>query len=363
MVGAGVFRKHNCRVTEFSVCGMRALAIENECLRVTLLLDKGADIIEFRDKRTDVDVMWAAPAGLRAPLSAMPTAYNPDGNYLDFYEGGWQTLFPTIGDPAEINGAKLGIHGEACLLPWDWRLIEETDERASVELSCRMLRTPFLMTKTLTLRRGKRALWIDEVAENVGGVKLPLMWGHHPALGGPFIDGELLIDVPARRGTTFPRSFHPDFPASKPFDWPKITDTLDVSRLPAIEGKWAGLCNATDLGEGWYAVTNPKLGLGFALAFDRAMFPNVWLWMVYEGMDHYPWYGQARCVALEPYSSVPDNLEGSIRAGTALELSAGERRKTSLCAMLYGAKGRVTRADMAGDVILREESEHAENPK
>jgi hypothetical protein len=363
MIEAGVFRKHNCRATEFTLCGMRALTVENESLRVTVLLDKGADIIEFRDKRTDLDVLWASPAGLRAPFSALPTAYNPDGNYLDFYEGGWQELFPSIGDPAEVRGAKLGTHGEACLLPWSWRLLQEDDERVSVELSVRMLRTPFTLTKALTIVRGKRALWIDETAVNTGGVDLPLMWGHHPALGGPFLDGELYLDIPAAEGFTFPTSFHPDFPASARFDWPRVTDSLDVSKMPALPGKWAGICCATKLNDGWCALTNPALGKGFALAFDKTLFPNVWLWLVYEGMDHYPWYGKTRCVAMEPYSSVPDNLREAVRQNTARTLRAGERLTTGLCAVLYDATGRVARVQKTGDVILREDAGYAENSK
>ena len=50
MIGAGVYKKHGCRVTEFTICSMCALALENDKVRVTVLLDKGAEIVEFRDK-------------------------------------------------------------------------------------------------------------------------------------------------------------------------------------------------------------------------------------------------------------------------------------------------------------------------
>lgn len=124
------------------------------------------------------------PSGLRAPFSTMPTQYSEAGNYLVFYEGGWQELFPSIGDPASVRGASLGVHGEACMLPWTWRLIEESDKCISVELRAYMLRTPFELTKRLTLRSGTRMLSICERAQNHGQVAMPLCWGHHPALGG-----------------------------------------------------------------------------------------------------------------------------------------------------------------------------------
>lgn len=355
MVGAGVFRKHGCRVTEFSLCGLRALTLENALLRVTLLLDKGGDIVEFRDKKSDMDVMWAAPAGLRAPFSVMPTVWSTDGNYLDHYEGGWQLLFPAIGDPAQVRGAQLGIHGEACMLPWEWRLLEESDEAVRVELTSRMLRTPFQMTRRLTLRRDRRVLELQECAENLGGVDMMFMWGHHPALGGPFLEGEVLLDIPAASGFTYHTSFHPDYPAEHRFCWPQIDAALDVSRQPMMDGRWAGICCATELSEGWCAAVNVHHEIGFALSFDRKMFPNVWLWMVYEGMEHYPWYGATRCLAMEPYSSVPDNLEQAIRQGTALILRPGESMETRLCASLFSGRGRVRSVSRDGDVILQEE--------
>lgn len=350
----GALKKHGCRAVEFGLCGMRALALENERIRVTVLLDKGADIIEFRDKARDLDVLWGTPWGLRAPFSAMPSVYSSSGNYLDFYEGGWQELFPSIGDPARVNGAELGVHGEACLLPWQWRLVEESGERVEVQLSARMLRTPFLLSKRMSLKKGQRALWIEERALNEGGVAMPLAWGHHPALGGPFLDGELFLDIPAQMGHTFPTSFHPDFPADTAFSWPWAGEGLDLSAMPALKGKWAGIAYAAGLREGWCALTNPGLGLGFGLAFDKALFQNVWLWMVYEGLPHAPWYGRTRCLAMEPYSSVPDQLERAVERGTALTLPPGGEMETQLCAVLYETRGRVGRVDLSGGVWAAE---------
>lgn len=353
MIGAGVYKKHGCRVTEFTICSMCALALENDKVRVTVLLDKGADIVEFRDKATDIDVLWGMPSGLRAPFSTMPTQYSEAGNYLDFYEGGWQELFQSIGDPASVRGASLGVHGEACMLPWTWRLIEESDKCISVELRAYMLRTPFELTKRLTLRSGTRMLSICERAQNHGQVAMPLCWGHHPALGGPVLEGEVYVDIPARRGFTYDISFHPDFPAARKFEWPHVTAELDVSCMPALNGRWAGICCATELTEGWCALTNPGLELGFALAFDMQLFAYVWLWMVYEGMEHYPWYGRTRCLAIEPYSSVPDNLEKAIAQNTALWLGPGECMETEMCAMLYTSKARIAHVDLRGNIISK----------
>src|SRR5262249_38800137 len=65
-------RHHGCRVTEFLWHGHRLIVLENEVLRISVLASKGADIIEYRYKPMDLDVLWHAPqavlpAGLGAP--------------------------------------------------------------------------------------------------------------------------------------------------------------------------------------------------------------------------------------------------------------------------------------------------------
>ena len=356
LIGNGVFRKQGPRATLFSIEDMRAIAIENALIRVTMLLDKGADIIEFRDKATDTDFMWASPNGIRSPKKYMPTVWDPDGNYLDYYEGGWQMLFPSIGDPAQIHSAKLGIHGEACLLPFEVKTINENDDQVVVELFARMLRTPFEVTRTFTLKKDKTAIYIDEKIKNVGGHKMPFAWGHHPALGGVFLDGDVVVDIPAKEGVTFPKSFYSEYPENEKFVWPELSTGVRLDRLPLYPGKWAGLACVSGLSKGFCAAANPKLGKGFALAFDEKVFPNVWLWMIYEGMNHYPWFGNARVFAMEPLSSVPDQLNKAIEAGTALTLNAGEEVSTHFTAMIYDFKGRVKDVGIDGTVCFEEES-------
>jgi hypothetical protein len=40
-------RKHGCRIQDYTQHGMRTLTLENRTLRVTVLPDKGADIVEL----------------------------------------------------------------------------------------------------------------------------------------------------------------------------------------------------------------------------------------------------------------------------------------------------------------------------
>ncbi|GAA2786706.1 hypothetical protein [Nonomuraea dietziae] len=82
---------------------MRALVLENERLRVTVLADKGGDVVEFLHKPSDTDLVWLSPQGLRRPLP--PQAADDVGAFVDHYEGGWQEVFPNGRAPPVSTGA------------------------------------------------------------------------------------------------------------------------------------------------------------------------------------------------------------------------------------------------------------------
>ena len=55
-------RNHGCRLNEdLAYKGLRLLLMENELLRLSILVDKGTDIIELLYKPKDIDFMWSSP--------------------------------------------------------------------------------------------------------------------------------------------------------------------------------------------------------------------------------------------------------------------------------------------------------------
>ena len=68
-------------------------------LRVTVLVDKGSDIVEFRYKPRDLDFLLFAPGGIRNPQREMPSAFG-DSPYLDYFSGGWNEILPNGGPAA-----------------------------------------------------------------------------------------------------------------------------------------------------------------------------------------------------------------------------------------------------------------------
>ena len=87
-------RNYGCRITEYVYHGLRTVTLENELIRVTILADKGSDIIEFLHKPTDTDFLWRSPLGVKDPSLFVPTSASPRGAFLDYYEGGLAGNFP-----------------------------------------------------------------------------------------------------------------------------------------------------------------------------------------------------------------------------------------------------------------------------
>jgi len=98
-------RHHGCRVNQYTWNGMGLVVMENERLRVAVLPDKGADIIEFRYKPADLDVLWHAPQTVLPPGTYIPTVARSGGSFLDHYSGGWQEIFPSAGSATVYKGA------------------------------------------------------------------------------------------------------------------------------------------------------------------------------------------------------------------------------------------------------------------
>ena len=329
-------RNYGCRLREYLYRGLRTVTLENELLRVTVLLDKGSDVVELLYKPEDLDVMWHSPLGVRAPAYTATVA-NPPGSFLDHYPGGWQELFPSIGRGCTYRGAALGTHGEACLLPWELRVQRDEPEIVTIAMQVRTVRTPFRLEKTLTLKSGDPTLYIEETVINEGRETLQAMWGHHPAFGPLFLDGSCRLDVPGGcRARTDERDFgpHAPLPRGAEFQWPTLTDRegheWDLSRVPPPDSQVYFMVYLYEVPEGWYRLLNEKRGVGFAMRWDPELFPVIAVWMPCGGAVGYPWYGRIYAMAVEPWSSLPATLCEAAEGGTALSLEAGQELHTRL---------------------------------
>jgi Domain of unknown function (DUF4432) len=304
-------RNYGCRITEFILQGHRCVTLENEKLRVTIIADKGTDVYEFLYKPRDIDFMWRTRVGLRERGSALATSPRDAGPHNDFYEGGWQELFPNCGNLSLHQGAEVGQHGEVLLLPWRYHVIKDEPDEIEVRFDVRTIRTPFHLVKTVSLRQAESALRIHERVTNEGGQEVDFTWGHHPAFGWPFIDENCRVDVPACRIRTYAEYTPPGsrLKAEQSSDWP-IAEAIDggkvdLSRIPGPQAAAQDMVFLEGMTDGWYAVTNTRLRVGFALRYPADLFKKLWYWQVYRGGRDYPWWSATYNIALEPCASLP----------------------------------------------------------
>lgn len=87
-------RHHGCRIRECIRLGHAPVTLEDDLVRISVLLSKGADIVEFRHKPPDVDGLWHLAGGIPAISNCAPETANGCDVLSDFYGGAWNESFP-----------------------------------------------------------------------------------------------------------------------------------------------------------------------------------------------------------------------------------------------------------------------------
>ncbi len=346
-------RNYGCRLNEITLKGYRALMLESEKLRVTILVDKGTDIYEFLYKPKDVDFLWRSYTGLRSMENYQPMIAPADGMFGDFYEGGWQELFPWGGHSSVYRGVNTGLHGEVALTPWDYRVELDTPEEIRVACSIRTRRAPFLVEKSYTLYRHKPALHIRESVRNESGTDIQVIWGHHPAFGWPFLDSTCVLELPPCRVQTGDYLDSTSrLEQSQEAAWPKVKlragGEVDISRIAAPTAQSHDLAFLHGFQEGWYSIRSQSKGLGFGLSWDASVFPWLWFWQLYRGCPDYPFWGSEYVVAIEPVTSRALSFSDAIQNGTIRTIKAGETLHNELWAWAFEGYAPVRRVSSNG---------------
>jgi galactose mutarotase-like enzyme len=349
------YRHFGCRITDDLLYkGMRTIFLENDLLRVGILLDKGADIFQFLYKPADVDFLWRSPQGLVPPSHFTATRASASGAFLDSYHGGWQEILPG-GGPVDYRGAELGLHGEVTNLGWEYTILEDRPDCTSVRLSVDCIRTPLRLERVMRLETGRPTLFIDETLTNTSPEELDLMWGHHPAFGAPFLREGVRLFVPAGEAQVHSPRFAESglLEPGASFPWPLAPtngSAIDLSCVPGLQAGFAELLYLKNLSGGWYAVLDPQKKVGFGLSWPTEIFPYLWFWMVYGRAPGYPWWNRVYVIALEPWTSIPNSLDQALQTGAARHLKGGEQLNVSLTASAIAGLDRIHHINPNGSI-------------
>ena len=308
--------------------GHEIIELNSPALHVKVSLTRGAEILELRSKKLDLDLMWHGHEDIVRNRPAIQSINAPIGNFLDNFSGGWQEVLPAAQYPIEYKGAAVGAHGEVAMLSWDYRILIDDPDSMAVEFSVNLRRFPMRLVRVMTLQDG--VLRFDESAENLSGEPLDFQWGHHLVIGGPFIDAgtEILvnngerIEIPNYPSPTY--RFLVDSESEWPLARGRTGEIVDVTRLPESDGTDGHLILGP-MEEATVALRNHDLKTDIRLTWDKKIFPYCWIWMVFGGIPGWPLWGRERLVTIEPFSSPVISLTDAIAEGKTLRLDSQEK--------------------------------------
>ncbi len=351
-------RTHGCRISDaWTYRGLKTVVIENSNIRVLVLADKGADMYSFVHKPTDTEFMWRSPWGVRDPRKFVPSTGSNQGMWLDYYEGGWQTVVPHGGYPDEVYCADFGLHAELNNLPWDAVITEDTPERVAVNFRAKGVRMPVAVDKTLNLEEGSSTLHLSKTVINEGEEPVDIVWLEHIAIGPPFLSEKCRLYVPDCTVLTHPETFveTQKLPLGWEGPWPMVPSVdgseIDFRTMPAKEDRSLDMAYMTEMSEGWYAVHNEESQVGFAVSFPSEVFRYLWYWRNLGGGWGYPWYGRCYNVGLEPCTSWHNGgLKQAIENGSARSLAPGEQLTAEITASAFTGDKGVSSVSPSGEV-------------
>ena len=303
---------HGPRYNWFQWAGLNLLAIENECIRVVIWPAHGADLIEFRHKPTDLDALWKNSHVWPPRARALDQPHATRSEFYDTFHGGWFVSLPNGYFPERWpapDGPALGCHGEMQSVPWDVDVIDCDENEVTVRAIGRSVRTPLRLERIWRLRAGSAILDWEETLHNDSATRLPVAWLHHPAFGGPLIEGaevvtnakQVVVPSSARPGISQLRSNYEG-------PWPHVPEESgggirDCSKLPMQGSSKDYVLHLKDFTYGWGAIWNESRRLGFGLRWDEKLFPYLWSWACGGGGDGYPLWGNCHTVTLQPSTS------------------------------------------------------------
>lgn len=323
-------RNWGARLREYDVPGgLRAVFLENELLRVGVLADRGTDVFELLYKPRDLDFAWLAAGGVRDAGTFTLGSSEP---FLDVYPGGWQEVLPNGGAPSSYAGADYRQHDEISLVSWDYDVVEDGEEAVAVRFTVTGRKSPLRLVKELRLAANEPRLRISETLVNESDVSVRLMWGHHIALGPPFLEPGCRVELPAAvEAIAHAESLNDGGRRVRAgrFLWPRGEDengaevALDV--IPP-RGTESELLYLTSFAEGRYEIVRGAQRLGLRVEWDASVMPYLWFWQEFGRTTGYPWYGRHYNIGLEPFTSYPANgLAEAVANGSALELTPRAR--------------------------------------
>jgi len=295
----------------------RAFCLENDLLRVTVLVE-GGHVAEIFDRASGVNPLWTPPWPSIEPSRYDPALHPEYGRNAEskLLAGimGHNLCLDIFGPPTEEEAAAgLPVHGEASVAPY--RIEVEGDRlRAEAELPEARLR----VSRTIRLAPGSRVVEFTETVENVSATDRPVGWTQHVTLGPPFLaKGQTLFRATATRSKVFESDFSQGKGRLKigaEFDWPWApykdggVEDLRVFTDAPVSGEFTTHLMDPGREHAWFVAWSPAWRVAFGYVWRQADFPWMGIWEENYCRMNPPWNGQTLTRGMEfGVSPMPEN--------------------------------------------------------
>ena len=328
-----------CNITDQWIYrGMKTVILENDYIRATVLTDCGAKLFEFIYKPSNRDFMYHHPrVECRMPVFGV--------NVDNWWSGGMDDAIPT-GHPCSYHGEEYPFLGEVWSLPWHYEIQKRSRDEVTLYLRRPLIISPLIIERWISLKRNEKILRFRHNITNVGYTEFQFIWGLHP---GFTINPNCRIDLPA--GEMFVEESVPDDRLGKCgtlYQWPYAKDRtgkrVDMRKIPPADQGTMDFHYATDLKEGWLAITDSKHKEGVALIFPKDIFSCAWLWLVYGG-----WRG-IYTAAVEAWTGYPAKLSDAVANGKYLQLLAGKNLQCETQLLVHTGYSEIKHISVDGKI-------------
>jgi len=283
--------------------GRRAVQIENNYLRVTVL-EEGGHIAEILDKRTHINPLWTPPWNSIEPSQydrSKHPAYGADSE-SKLLAGimGHNLCLDLFGAPsAEEAAAGLTVHGEGSVVRYGLEASSNAI-RGSAELPLAGLH----FERQVQLDEA-RVLSRERVS-NLSAYDRPIAWTQHVTVGPPFlVPGEMQIRMTATKSRTYESELGNLYRTGTDFEWPLAPaqngGSRDLRTYPAGDSSSGYTAQLMDPSreEAYFLVWSPAAKLLFGYRWKRSDFPWLGIWIENRERQGPPWNGKTTTCGLE----------------------------------------------------------------
>jgi hypothetical protein len=277
--------------------GREAVTIENEDLRVTVLVE-GGHIAEVLEKRSGISPLWVPHWASIEPSLYAPEQHPQFGSGSDakLLAGimGHNLCLDLFGSPsAEEADCGYTVHGEGSVVGYE---IDESPDSLQIRAVLPLAQISF----SRSLQLHGNFVRVHETIESLAAFDRPIAWTQHVTLGPPFLDPATTA-FRASMTQSIVAGFDPGFNAylskGAEFDWPNaprndggIADLRQMQTAPPASGYTAHLADPMRE-DAYFVAYSPQYQLAFGYLWKRRDFPWMGIWEENCSRQQTPWNG------------------------------------------------------------------------